>query len=101
MEAKGFHGQVALLQDTVQIWRKGFLAKAKGRDKEIPIRQISSLRFKDADLMSHGYVQFVVRGREAEEDQFRVSGDDEDTVLFHLWERKAFKAIKQAIEQRM
>jgi hypothetical protein len=42
MEAKGLHGQVELLQDKVQLRRNGLLAKAKGRDKEIPDRRFPS-----------------------------------------------------------
>ncbi len=101
MEAKGLHGQIELSRDTVRIGRKGLLAEPKGCDKEVPIGQISSVQLKDAGWTTHGHVRFVVGEREAEEGRFRASDDDEDTVLFHFWERKSFEAIKRAIERQI
>ena len=101
MEAKGLYGQIELLRDRVRIGRKGLLAEPKGGDKEIPIGQISSVHLKDAGWTTHGHVRFVVGEREAREGRLRASDDDEDTVLFHFWERKSFEAIKRAIERRM
>ena len=101
MEAKGLHGQLELLHDKVRIGRKGFLAEPKGRDKEIPLGRISAVRYEDAGLRNHGYVRFLVEEREDEEGQLRASDDDEDTVLFHIWEKRRFGAIKRAIEQRI
>lgn len=99
MEAKGLHGQIELLRGTVRIRRKGFLAMAKGRDKEIPVRKISSVQFGDAGLIRHGYVRFIP-GQETEKNQPQAYRD-EFTVLFHFWERKSFKAVKQAVERQM
>ena len=78
-EARGLHGQLELARDRVRIRREGLLANAKGRDKEIPIRQITSLQFREAGFVIHGLIRFVLRGREARGGRFRAS-DDEDTV---------------------
>lgn len=95
-EARGLHGQLELSRDKVRIRREGLLARTKGRDKEIPIRQIASLQFRKAGLVTHGYVGFVLRG---ERGGFRAS--DEDIVQFHFWEGRRFEAIKRAIELQM
>lgn len=100
MEAKGLHGQIELSGDRVRIGHKGLLDRPKGRDKEMPIEQISSVQLKDAGWLTHGHVRFVVEERGVEEGCLRAF-DDEDTVLFHLWERKSFGAIKREIERRI
>ncbi len=99
-EARGLHGQLELSRDKVRIQRKGLLAQAKGRDKEVPITEIASLQFREAGFVTHGLIRFVLRGKEARKGRFRAS-DDEDTVQFHLWERRQFEAMKRAIQQRI
>ncbi len=99
-EARGLHGQLELLRDKVRIRREGLLAKAKGRNKEIPIREIVSLQFREAGFVTHGHIRFVLQGWEAREGRVRASGD-EDTVQFHFWERSRFEAMKRAIERRI
>ena len=99
-EARGLHGQLELSRDRVRIRREGLLANAKGRDKEIPIREIASLQFREAGFVTHGLIRFVLQGREAKQGRFRAS-DDEDTVQFHFWERRRFEAMKRAIAQRI
>ena len=99
-EARGLHGQLELWRDKVRIQRQGLLAQAKGRDKEVPITEIASLQFREAGLVTHGLIRFVLRGREAKQGRFRAS-DDEDTVQFHYWERRGFEAMKRAIQQRI
>lgn len=99
-EARGLHGQLELSGDKVRIRRQGLLAQAKGRDKEVPITEIASLQFREAGFVTHGFIRFVLRGREARDGGFQAS-DDEDTVQFHFWERRQFEAMKRAIEQRI
>ena len=99
-EARGLHGQLELSGDRVRILRQGLLAQAKGRDKEVPITEIASLQFREAGFVTHGFIRFVLRGKEAREGRFRAS-DDEDTVQFHFWERRRFEAMKRAIQQRI
>ena len=98
--ARGLHGQLELLGERVRIQCKGLLAQAKGREKEVPITEIASLQFREAGIVTHGFIRFVLRGREARGAGFRAS-DDEDTVQFHFWERRRFEAIKPAIQQRI
>lgn len=103
MEAKGINGQLELLDSMVRIRRKGVLAVMlmglKG-DKEIMLRQISSIQFKKAGL-TNGYIQFAfLGGQEAKGGAWQATSD-ENTVMFTSGQQPAFERIKAAIEQRL
>lgn len=97
LEAKGTDGQVELLPNRVRIRRKGFFwAMGKGGDKEIPYRQLASLKFKSG--FTGGYIYFVLVGQEDNQGYLRPR---EYEVLFDAGQREQFEEIKRAIEQRM
>jgi len=103
MEAKGLNGQLELTDSVVRIRRKGMLSVMlmglKG-DKEILLRQISSIQFKKAGL-TNGYIQFTFQGgQEAKGGVFQATSD-ENTVMFTQGQQPAFERIKATIEQRL
>ena len=104
MEARGWNGQLYLFENKVRISRKGFLALAaqglKG-DKDIMIKEISSVQFKRVGLTMMGYIQFTFRGGQESKSGWSDAHNDENTVTFIKKQEAAFQKIKEAIEEKM
>lgn len=104
MEAKGVNGQLELLENKIRIRRKGLMALAtqgiKG-DKEIFIKQITSVQIKNASALINGFIQFVFVGGQEAKGGLLEAGKDENTVTFSKKQQPEFEAIKSAIEERL
>ncbi len=100
MSAKGVNGTLYLLPGRIRIGRRGVLAFAThglAGDKEIAIRQISSVQWKKPGL-TNGYIQFAfIGGTEGKKAVFQAT-QDENTIMFNSGQAKAFEAIKKAVE---
>jgi len=72
----------------VIISKKGW-ALSSGREKTIPISQITSVEIKKPGLIWNGFIQFSVAGGKARDSSFTVSGgtrraaSDENSVVFY------------------
>jgi len=85
---QGVNGQIELLVNTLRISRKGqFPFFTKGGKKEISLSQISTIRFKEAGSIAHGYIQ--------------ISYTDENTIMFDAEQEPSFASIKEEIDKRM
>jgi len=102
--AKGVNGALELLENKVRIKRKGFssliLHGLKG-DKEILIRQISSIQFKKASNFTNGYIQFSFLGGTEAHGGLLQSTQDENTVMFSKRQMLAFEEIKSIVDEKM
>lgn len=104
MEAKGVNGQLELAGNKIIIKRKGMLAKMtqglKG-DKEILVKQISSIQFKKAGSLTNGYIQFAFSGGKEDQGGLFDATKDENTVMFNKKQMPDFEKLKQAVEQKI
>jgi hypothetical protein len=104
MEAKGVNGQLELLETKIRIKRKGvlaFMTQGLKGDKEILIKQISSIQFKKAGMLTNGYLQFAfIGGQEAKGALFQAT-QDENTIIFTTGQQASFEKIKEAIEKKI
>lgn len=104
MEAKGLNGQLQLLETKVRITRKGFWAFSyqglKG-DKEINIKNISSIQFKRAGKIGTGYIQFTFFGGQETKGGVWNAYHDENTVVFDTKHQSAFEKIKEIVDEKM
>ena len=102
--AKGVNGTLELLENRVRIKRKGALSLMlhglKG-DKEILIKQISSIQFKKASNFTNGYIQFAFLGGTEAHGGLLQATQDENTVVFNKWQMSAFEEIKSILEEKM
>ena len=102
-EAKGVNGQLELLDNKIRIKRKGVLALftqgLKG-EKDILIKQISSIQLKKAGL-TNGYIQFAFLGGQETKGGLFDAVDDENTIMFTSWQQVAFEEMKTQIESKM
>ena len=101
MRAEGVNANLLLLEDRVRIQRreeKTFLNQGFGRDKEILLSQITSVRLRKATKLGNGFIQIVLSGA-PEVDDAEVARD-QNTVLFRNTRQVEFERIKTAIEMR-
>jgi|GEM_PF-667100 hypothetical protein len=104
MDAHGVNGQLELFPTKIRIRRKGglaFLTQGVKGDKDILIRQISSIQFRKSGHGLNGYLQFSFLGGQETKGGIRDATRDENTIMFSPRQQPAFETIKAAIEERM
>lgn len=99
LEVQGSNAHIELLQDRIHIKRRGFLG-GSGEANEIPIAQVSSVRFKKPGLLGDGHIEFVLGNQEATRRSFRTS-QESVTIYFDGRQTEAFEAVKEAVEQQI
>ena len=103
-EAKGVNGQLELLENKIRIKRKGALSLMNyglRGDKEILIKQISSIQFKNAGALTSGYIQFAFLGGKEAKGGLLQAAKDENTIMFSKAQQSDFEEIKSMIEKRI
>ena len=107
-KAKGFGGQLELVDDKVIIRRRGLIALflfGSRKEKEFVIERIFSIQFKEAGITS-GYIR-LLSSRETKDSLRYIRpryGDlirDENTVLFNIFQQRDFAGIKKRIEEKI
>lgn len=101
-ECKGVNGQLKVLPGKVIISRKGamgFLTQGLKGDKEIRIKDISSIQFKKAGLAVNGFIQFTFFGGAEHKGGILDSTKDENTIMFTKAQMANFEKAKNLIEE--
>jgi hypothetical protein len=105
-QAEGIRGELILFPDRIRIKRKGIRALSipgLAGEKDIFIKDISSVHFKDAGIFSNGYIQFSFTGSvEARIGPLGVLGTspafDENTIMFNKKQQPDFMKIRDRIQ---
>lgn len=104
IEVKGYNGTVIFDGRSITILRKGFLARStigKG-EKQIPLAHVTAVQFKPAGPIMNGFIQFTVGGgnepRSRAGSQTHTAVRDENSVIFHYAQRKAFEELRDAVK---
>ena len=107
-EAKGVNGQLYLYSNKVVISRKGiraFATQGLRGDKEIYIKNISSIQLKKPSALTNGFIQFSFLGGTEHKGGFLGVSQgvtrDESTILFTKKQQKDFEEIKDMIEDKI
>jgi hypothetical protein len=100
MEVVGVNGQIVVDDNWVTIKRKGAMAMLtqgiKG-DKKIPITNIISVQFKNANSLVNGYIQFATASGEGSHGINQATAD-ENTVMFKKNQMSDFENLRDHIE---
>jgi Domain of unknown function (DUF4429) len=104
LEVKGQNGNVRFDGLLITILRKGYLARAtigKG-ETEIPLAQVTGVRFQPAGLGVNGSIEFLVPDRSERRSPFakqtsRAWGD-EHSVVFTYYQRQEFLTLRDAVQ---
>ena len=100
LSAKGHTGQIDLYENRIDIKRKGFMAFAlHGFDgtKSIFLKSVSGVQFKEAGLMTSGYIQIIFLGSKEDKDGLYDAAKDENTVMFTKDQQADFEKIRDYI----
>lgn len=97
-------GDIVYDDKKIIIKRKGFMAFAahgiKG-DKTIPIKNITSIQFKETVRFGRGFIQFSVLGGREAKGGLMQAAYDENTVFFNFKQQEDFKKFKEHIENKI
>lgn len=102
MIAKGVNGQVEIVGAKIVISRKGamaFMTHGFKGDKEILISQISSIQYKQAGMMTNGYIQFAFIGGQEAKRGLLQSTQDENSIVFSRSQQPHFDELKAEIDR--
>ena len=99
----GCNGDIILKENSIVIRRQGLLNSLlyglKG-EKEIFIKEISSVQFKEPGLLTVGYIQFVFKGgTEAHGAYTQAAWEDENSVSFTDTSR--FQLLRNLLNERI
>ena len=104
MEATGLNVRVLLLQDVVRVQRIGWrntLSGASRIERDILIRQIVSIQFKKAGLLSNGYMGILLMHYD-ESHKDENDRDTEDVIIsFRPGQQKAFETFREMLEAKI
>ena len=104
-EASGTNGQVQLFENKIVIKRKGLLASlSQGlmkADKEIYLKNISSIELKKNNIWTKGYIAFVFAGGNDKARALGNTASNENAVLFSKNAEEDFVKIKGLIEAKI
>jgi hypothetical protein len=103
MFVKGHNGQIEFDGTSVKIMRKGamaLLSQGLKGEKSIPVGAIVSVQFKDASMLTNGFIQFATGAGESKGGLFSA-GDDENSVIFTTSHKKEFAELRAAVEKAM
>lgn len=101
LTAEGVNGLVEVDGDTVRIWIKGPLSVVNPemmRAKEIYVGDIASIQYRDAGLVTHGYIQFTFFGG-GPRTRLDEAVRDGHAVVFRRKQQAEFEVLYEQIEE--
>ncbi len=99
--ADGVNGMVEIDGETVRIWIKGALSLVNPdlmHVKEIYLGDIASIQFRDAGLLTHGYIQFTFFGGGGPRARLDEAARDGNAIMFRKRQQQDFETIRDLIE---
>lgn len=77
------------------------MSKGLKGDKEIPIRNITSVQMKEAGMLTNGYIQLSLLGGSESRGGLMDAPTDENSVVFNKKQMDQFVAFKQKLDSLM
>lgn len=100
--AKGTNGTLVVKENTIEIVRSGLNARLLGLrgNKEILIKNITSIQFKQPGLLTNGFIQFAFSGSSESKGGVFDATKDENSIVFSKSELKNFERLKNIINEK-
>lgn len=100
--AKGTNGTLMVKENTIELVRSGFNARLLGLrgNKEILIKNITSIQFKKPGLLTNGFIQFAFSGSSESKGGVFDATKDENSIVFAKSELKNFEMLKDIINEK-
>jgi hypothetical protein len=102
LTADGVNGIVELDGETVRIWTKGALSLVNPEMmhvKEIYLGDIASIQFRNAGMLTHGYIQFTFFGGGGPRARLDEAVRDGKAVMFRRRQQPEFEDLRDSIEE--
>lgn len=99
---KGSNGTLVVKENTIELVRSGFNARLLGLrgNKEILIKNITSLQFKKPGMLTNGFIQFAFSGSNESKGGVFDATKDENSIVFPKSELKTFEELKHLINKK-
>lgn len=99
---KGTNGTIIVKDDTIILQRSGFNARLLGLrgNKEILIKNITSIQFKSPGMLTNGFIQFAFSGSQESKGGVIDATKDENSIVFTKSEKGNFEKIREVINER-
>jgi hypothetical protein len=105
IEAKGKSGFVRFDGRMLTIAHTGFMTPVGRHEKQIPLRHLSAVQFKNPGWFTNGFIQFTLSGgieRRSEWGSATFSAaSDENSVVFTRAQSRAFEEVRDAVLEAM
>ncbi|MBD8082160.1 DUF4429 domain-containing protein [Chryseobacterium caseinilyticum] len=100
--AKGTNGTLLVKENTIELQRSGWNAKLLGLsgNKEILIKNISSIQFKKPGLLTNGFIQFAFSGSNESKGGVLDATKDENSIVFTKAQYQNFEKLRNIINER-
>ena len=100
--AEGVNGSIKVNESTIEIIRKGLNNKLLGLhgNKEILIKSITSIQYKEPGFLTNGFIQFAFSGSKESKGGVIDAVKDENSIVFTKKQSKDFLQIKNLINQK-
>jgi hypothetical protein len=104
--AVGTGGYIAFDGAFITLRRVGIGVMSTGKGvKRIPLRSVTAVQVKPAGAVMNGFLQLTIPGGNEVRSKFgsqtTSAVNDENSVIFNIWEQPAFLVFRDAIEQAM
>lgn len=99
---KGTNGTLIVKDDTIILQRSGFNARLLGLrgNKEILIKNITSIQFKSPEILTNGFIQFAFSGSQESKRGVFDATKDENSIVFTKAEKVIFEKMREVINER-
>lgn len=95
--AKGYTGNLKVTPTKVILERTG-LFRSRG-NVEIPIKNITAIRFREATMVRSGFIEFTFSGGQEGSSRFGAAANNENALVFTRQQERDFIKAKKMIEQ--
>jgi hypothetical protein len=101
--ANGHTGQLTLTtDDRLELRREGFAARATGHQPfQVRVGQVARFDWKDAGLLTNGYLRIIFVGQNAKETGALNVTQDPTGVLFTRGQQAQFVALRDRLKERL
>jgi len=95
IEVRGIMGTLFVYEDRLLIKRTRLSGQ---KDKEIILKDVLTVQYKNASIISNGYLHFTYNGSKLFKGTAFEASSDENTIIFNYPQRKAFEQAKAKID---
>ena len=102
--AQGLQGELFLFPERIRISRKAvgsYFSHGLIGDRDILIRDISSIKFQATGMFSNGYIQFAFKGGVNAKKSMLEAVHDENTMVFTKQQEYEFEQFRDKLQHML